>query len=161
MNDCALCYVYDSQGSMCYGSSVFDQDIGGWNVSSGTNFVGASMVIIFVVYKLSQVTHDYFLLYFCLHFQDYMFHAASAFDQNLCRWDKKDSASDGNFCSEGASCGPSICSSSPPFQSPSSLPMKDPTEEPTSSPSHNAASNSIIGLAAVIGSTIAFGIVVA
>ena len=110
MNDCALCYVYDSQGSMCYGSSVFDQDIGSWNVSSGTNFVGASMVIIFVVYKLSQVTHDYFLLYFCLHFQDYMFHAASAFDQNLCRWDKQDSAF--NFCSGGASCGTSTCPSS-------------------------------------------------
>ena len=42
-----------------------------------------------------------------------MFYGASSFDQNLCSWNKRVSAPADNFCSGGASCGPSICPPSP------------------------------------------------
>ena len=38
----------------------------------------------------------------------FMFDEALAFNQNLCRWDKNDSASVSNFCF-GASCGTHVC----------------------------------------------------
>ena len=67
-----------------------------------------------------------------------MFYAASEFDQNLCRWDKKDSALDENFCLGGASCGTTIC---PPSSQPSSLPSLSPslTSGPSQSPSTSAS----------------------
>ena len=59
-----------------------------------------------------------------------MFKRASAFDQNLCRWDKSSSASDTNFCLD-ASCGTSTCQ---PTQLPSLSPS--PSQSLSNSPSH-------------------------
>ena len=58
-----------------------------------------------------------------------MFRGASAFNQNLCRWNK-DFTSYIDFCS-GASCG---TSDSPPSSSPSKHPIQAPSQNPTQTP---------------------------
>ena len=80
-----------------------------------------------------------------------MFYMAAAFDQDLCRWEKKDSALDSLFCSGGASCGSTTCQpttspSSPPSQfpsitfAPSQFPSisSSPSNSPSNTPSHIA-----------------------
>lgn len=61
--------------------------------------------------------------YYLSRGKDYMFHGASAFDQNPCRWNK-DYTTYIEFCS-GASCGTSACQpSSAPSQIPTLAPSK-------------------------------------
>ena len=141
-----------AQQKMFLQASAFNQDIGSWNVSNGEDFVSISMKSSLMCWWINISYSSLFLFTRYLHLQSFMFSQAFAFDQNLCRWNKKKSARNVYFCPLGASCGTSICPpssapssptiqtntislSNPPTiqhsQAPTSSPLNHPTSEPT------------------------------
>ena len=70
-------------------ASVFNQDIGKWDVSIAKYFVSIVVNINNSMYDLVHATHDCVVLpsCCCVTLQNFMFYAASSFDQDIGNWD--------------------------------------------------------------------------
>ena len=81
-----LCYL-NIQRSMFYWASMFNQDIGNWNVSNGVYFVSkATLNIIITNYEPKCVTNDILSFLCYLNIQSGMFGRASVFNQDIGNW---------------------------------------------------------------------------